>query len=157
MDKIQLLQERKAKLAEAGKEIRDRISALIDEESFVELSAFSFSKNDFYGDCHTQRLLKLPEICQQERQLAKEHLNMPYRPQTVSWRLMLRHAEYCERFAQMMIEKAKGNNFHAIELANVFKKEFGKHEIEIERYYDHGLAGRVTEHLTRKPKGMILD
>ena len=50
MNKIQLLQERKAKLAEAGKEIRDRISALIDEESFVELSAFSFSKNDFYGE-----------------------------------------------------------------------------------------------------------
>lgn len=50
MNKIQLLQERKAKLAEAGKEIRDRISSLIDEESFVELSAFSFSKNDFYGE-----------------------------------------------------------------------------------------------------------
>ena len=50
MDKIQLLQERKAKIAEAGKEIRSRISALVDEESFVELSAFSFSKNDFYGE-----------------------------------------------------------------------------------------------------------
>ena len=45
MDKIQLLQERKAQLAEAGKEIRSRINALVDEESFVELSAFSFSKN----------------------------------------------------------------------------------------------------------------
>ena len=50
MDKIQLLQERKAKIAEAGKEIRSRISALVDAESFVELSAFSFSKNDFYGE-----------------------------------------------------------------------------------------------------------
>ncbi|MBE5752691.1 MAG: hypothetical protein E7343_01315 [Clostridiales bacterium] len=50
MDKIQLLQERKTKIAEAGKEIRSRITALIDEESFVELSAFSFSKNDFYGE-----------------------------------------------------------------------------------------------------------
>ena len=50
MDKIQLLQERKAQLAEAGKEIRSRINALVDEESFVELSAFSFSKNDFYGE-----------------------------------------------------------------------------------------------------------
>jgi len=50
MDKIQLLQERKAKIAEAGKEIRERITALIDEDSFVELSAFSFSKNDFYGE-----------------------------------------------------------------------------------------------------------
>lgn len=50
MDKIQLLQERKAKLAEAGKEIRSRINAIVDEESFVELSAFSFSKNEFYGE-----------------------------------------------------------------------------------------------------------
>lgn len=50
MDKIALLQERKAKLEEAGKEIRARIAALTDEESFVELSAFSFSKNEFYGE-----------------------------------------------------------------------------------------------------------
>ena len=50
MDKIQLLQERKTKLIDAGKEIRARINALVDEESFVELSAFSFSKNEFYGE-----------------------------------------------------------------------------------------------------------
>ena len=50
MDKIQLLQERKAKLAESGKEIRERINALVDERSFVETSAFSFSKNEFYGE-----------------------------------------------------------------------------------------------------------
>ncbi len=50
MDKIQLLQSRKAALIEAGKEIRSRIEEIADEESFVELSAFSFSKNDFYGE-----------------------------------------------------------------------------------------------------------
>ncbi len=50
MDKIQLLQARKAKIVEAGKEIRERINAIVDEESFVELSAFSFSKNEFYGE-----------------------------------------------------------------------------------------------------------
>ena len=50
MDKIQLLQERKAQVEMAGKDIRAQISALIDAESFVELSAFSFSKNDFYGE-----------------------------------------------------------------------------------------------------------
>lgn len=50
MDKIALLQERKAKLEEAGKEVRARVAALADEESFVELSAFSFSKNEFYGE-----------------------------------------------------------------------------------------------------------
>ena len=50
MDKIQLLQERKAQIEAAGKDIRAQIEALVDEESFVELSAFSFSKNDFYGE-----------------------------------------------------------------------------------------------------------
>lgn len=50
MDKIQLLQERKTKIVNAGKEIRADIEALVDEESFVELSAFSFSKNEFYGE-----------------------------------------------------------------------------------------------------------
>lgn len=50
MDKIQLLQERKAKILEAGKEIRGDIQSIVDEDSFVELSAFSFSKNEFYGE-----------------------------------------------------------------------------------------------------------
>ncbi|MBQ7368604.1 MAG: hypothetical protein IJW60_02715 [Clostridia bacterium] len=50
MDKIQLLQERKAKIEQAGQEIRSRINAIVDEASFVELSAFSFSKNEFYGE-----------------------------------------------------------------------------------------------------------
>ena len=48
MDKIQLLQARKTELYAAGKEIREQISSLVDENSFVELSAFSFSKNEFY-------------------------------------------------------------------------------------------------------------
>lgn len=48
MDKIQLLRQRRSKVLAAGKEIRKTIAALTDAESFVELSGFSFSKNDFY-------------------------------------------------------------------------------------------------------------
>lgn len=50
MDKISLLQKRKQQLLNAGKSVRADIASLIDEESFVELSAFSFSKNEFYGE-----------------------------------------------------------------------------------------------------------
>ena len=50
MDKLSLLQTRKQKILDAGKDIRKDIYSLIDEDSFVELSAFSFSKNDFYGE-----------------------------------------------------------------------------------------------------------
>ncbi len=50
MDKIQLLQSRKEKIEEAGKAVRGEIAKIIDAESFVEFSSFSFSKNDFYGE-----------------------------------------------------------------------------------------------------------
>lgn len=50
MDKISLLQKRKKQILDAGKAIRADIAALVDEESFVELSSFSFSKNEFYGE-----------------------------------------------------------------------------------------------------------
>ena len=50
MDKIQLLKERKARIMQAGKEIREDLAKIIDENSFVELSAFSFSKNEFFGE-----------------------------------------------------------------------------------------------------------
>ena len=49
MDKIKLLKTRRSDLLNAGKEIRKNIADLVDEQSFVELSAYSFSKNDFYG------------------------------------------------------------------------------------------------------------
>lgn len=50
MDKISLLNLRKQQLFEAGKKIRSEINSLIDKDSFVELSTFSFSKNEFYGE-----------------------------------------------------------------------------------------------------------
>lgn len=50
MDKIKLLQDRKAALAQASANIRADIDAIIDESSFVELSSFSFSKNLFYEE-----------------------------------------------------------------------------------------------------------
>ena len=50
MDKIKLLQTRRSKVLEAGSEIRKTISELVDADSFVELSGYSFSKNEFYGE-----------------------------------------------------------------------------------------------------------
>lgn len=50
MNRIELLNARKEKLLQAGQAVRKQISALVDADSFVELSAFSFSKNVFYGD-----------------------------------------------------------------------------------------------------------
>lgn len=50
MDKIQVLRERKEKLKAAKTAVREKIAALVDEDSFVELAAFSFSKDALYGE-----------------------------------------------------------------------------------------------------------
>ena len=39
-----------------------------------------------------------------------------------------------------MKEKARGEEEKAFEAFEAFRKEFGKYECELERYFDHGLA-----------------
>lgn len=50
MDRIRLLQSRKKQILDAGKDIRKDINSLVDDKSFVELSVFSFSESEFYGE-----------------------------------------------------------------------------------------------------------
>ncbi len=50
MDKLNLLRARRQEVLAAGSAIRKTIAELVDGDSFVELSGFSFSKNDFYGE-----------------------------------------------------------------------------------------------------------
>ena len=56
-----------------------------------------------------------------------------------------------------VIPMAKGEHKEAALAREDFYGTFGKYELEIERYYDHGLASRVLQHITRKTKGIILD
>ncbi len=50
MDIFEKLNVNKAKLYEASTDVRKMISSIIDENSFVELNAFSFGKNEFYEE-----------------------------------------------------------------------------------------------------------
>ena len=113
--------------------------------------------SDFYDPDHAPRLEKVQELVARERALAMKHLRMPNRPQTVSWRLLLLHADYCQRLGKIMEAKAKGHNYKAVELHKELAAEIGKQELAYERYYDHCLACRAIEHLVRRPQGIILD
>ena len=83
---------------------------------------------------------RAPEIAAALRSIAAEHKTSPTRPQTVSYRLLQHHAAYCDGLSAIMKEKAVGNNYKASEMAKEFLEDFGRRELEIERYYDHGLA-----------------
>ncbi len=110
----------------------------------------------FYDPARVSRLEKIMELAAEERRLADENFSSPIRTQTISWKLLLYHASFCEAFARVAIEKAAGRNFSAIDEAKKFYHEIGKFEWDIEPYYDHCLACRVVEQMVRRPKGIIL-
>jgi len=111
----------------------------------------------YYDPDRVPQLEKIHELAAKERALVRKHLKMPNRPQTVSWRLLLRHADYCQGLGEILLAKARGQNYKAVELAKEFFHSFGKYEMEMERYYDHALACRSIEHIIRRPQGIILD
>jgi len=115
------------------------------------------SVSPYYDPERLDKLSSIEGLCNQELALADQHLNMPTRPQTVSWRLLRYHAEYCRLWAEILKQKALGNNEEAKALVKAFGDDFGRYELELERYYDHSLACRVLEHVTRKTQVIILD
>ena len=140
-----------------AKSILQQISNAFDFDYMEGTKSKNPDISDFYDPERAPQLAAVADLASQLRILANKHLKMPVRPQTVSWRLLLRHAEYCELWGQILWNKAMGFNFKAQELAKEFCEVYGKYEIEMERYYDHSLACRVLEHITRKPQGIILD
>ncbi len=111
----------------------------------------------YYDPNRTEKLAEIPKICKELRALAEEHLIMPTRPETISWRLLTYHSEYCELWCEILMKKAVGEDVEARNLAREFCDKFGVHEVEIERYYDHSLACRVLEHITKNARGIIID
>jgi len=113
------------------------------------------AKGKFYDPSRVQRLAAVKELAAEGRAIAKAHLAMPNRPQTVSMRLLLRHAEYIEGYASFMIEKAQGHDQLAEEKMFAFLDDFGKYEIEIERYYDQHMAGWAMKRSILQYKAII--
>lgn len=63
--------------------------------------------------------------------------NMPYRVQTVAVRLLEHYADYCAGIAEVMAVKCVGGQDAEAKAAfEEFRKEYGKREQAIERYYD---------------------
>ena len=85
------------------------------------------------------------ESGQTQQELAAKHLEMPTRPQTVAYRMLARHAEYCEGMAESFIEKALGHDKYATELFEAFRDRFGKHEVELDRWMDFGQSFKALE------------
>ena len=125
---------------EKARRYLEKISAAFDHGFMCGEKSADLSKGEFYNPDHVKNLEEVKEITAESREFIKTHLAMPTRPQTVSWRLLWRHTEYCERFAEILMEVCLGHKKYAMEMLQKFFEDFGKYEFEMERYLDFGLA-----------------
>ena len=128
----------------------EKISAAFDHAYMCGERCVDPERGELYNPEHVKDLEEVREITASARELIKTHLAMPTRPQTVCWRLLLRHTQWCERLAEVFIEKCKGHNKYALELLYRFAEEFGKYDVEMERYFDFGLAMNSMENILKK-------
>ena len=93
-----------------------------------------------YGDMEhiaLKLLTENSEIAEEYRPFVEAHKNMPYRAQTVSYRILARYLELLKGIAPALALKAEGKEHAALEEFTRFADDFGKYELEMERNYDH--------------------
>jgi len=95
----------------------------------------------YYNPAHAANIRQVYDLIKDFRPFLEAHKNMPMRTQTVAFRLLSRYLEFCEGIARVFILKCLGDNEDAINEFAGFLNKFGKHEVEIERYYDQSLYG----------------
>lgn len=78
-------------------------------------------------------------ICDELDAVLLANKNMPKRAETVAMRLMLRYTEYIRGLARALILHSRGEAKEAKQVFDSFASDFGKYEIELDRYYDHRL------------------
>ena len=111
-----------------------------------------------YGVRDTTNLYATPESHEQAKkmlgitQLNKDfapffeaHKNMPMRSQTVAFKLLRLYGEMWEKLSKPLILLALGANNEAKQAYYDFLDDFGKHEVEIERYYDQNMLGMALD------------
>lgn len=96
------------------------------------------------------KLEQVYELAARARELAKKNRQTPVRIQALAWRLLERHAEYCDGMANVFIPKCRGFDKLALEKMDEFDYSFGRHGLELERWMDFNLALRQTRNIIVK-------
>lgn len=117
-----------------------KISRAFDFDYMSGLRSEDPAKHKYYAPSRTETLKQISARTEEGIALTKAHPVSETRPQAVSWRLLLLHAEYCRLLGEVFAEKSAGNDHLAWERFLSFMETFGRHEYEIERYYDQGLT-----------------
>jgi hypothetical protein len=106
----------------------------------VDFKYFTGSRphgSSFIAPERVEGIKSVAKIIEEYTPFVKEHMNMPYRAQTVAYRMLNRYLEWCTGVSEALALKAEGKEEEALELHKQFLIDFGKYELEMEYCYDH--------------------
>lgn len=134
------------------KDYMDNISQLFDPLFMNCERCDDPKKGSMYCPEMAEQLQGVKELTAAMRAVVADHALLPTRPQSNAWRILKRHTEYCDRLADVFAEKALGHDKYAWDLLQKFYDDFGKYELEMERWFDFGLwAVTMKKTVLKKP------
>ncbi len=123
------------------KKYLENITAAFDFGYMLGEKSADLTRGTHYNPDRAEPLSHVKEYAAEMRALVQDHLVISCRPQSIAWRLLLRHAEFCERLAEVMIEKCLGHTRLAVEMGEAMFNEFAeKYDYETEPLFDLYLA-----------------
>ena len=116
-----------------------RLSDAFDFDYLQGLRSEDPVKDRYFAPSRVKGLQSIADLAAQGKALAAAHGTNPTRPQAVSWRLLQLLTEYSAALSDALAKKAGGRDREARAAFETFLETFGRHEFEIERYFDQGL------------------
>ena len=118
----------------------EKLGEIADFRYLNEKLSVDLSKSKYYNPEFAATLRKIPTLIDEFAPFVEAHKNMPMRAQTVAYRILRRYLEYCKRMSHVLVLKAVGAGQESQEAYYNLLDDFGKYELEMERWYDHYMA-----------------
>ena len=136
---------------EDWRDFRDYLNRLEDALPYAFFSRDEAAKRPMghFDPEMAKRIATIPDITKDARALIESHYNSDYRVRTVMIRMLEKHAIFCELVSDWMAAKARGEIELAASLLEKARVECGKFELQLERYFDHGLYFSEYSHCQR--------
>lgn len=126
--------------AEIARDFFEKMETYFPQELVDMVHSKPINVEHYHNPAYIPGLKKAVELCDEFAEVLKPYRNMPYRVQTVAIRLVSLYAEYLKGLANAFILKEGGDDAGALQAFNEFFDDFGKHERDIDPYYDQYLA-----------------
>jgi hypothetical protein len=123
----------------------ERLGDAFDHKYMERKLSIDPEASPMFNPAHVESLKSVYDIVKDGEELIKSHYNSIYRVQTVSVRILEKHAKFAKLVADALIPKAQGKDEEADALFAIIKDEMGKEELAIERWYDHTLAMKALD------------